>query len=74
MNRNIGKIVSLLGILATACGCSPTSTQRESQNAPTLPPEPMVTYSASDAEPGQSIEHGELILDVADLAEEILED
>ena len=43
--------------------------QRESKcdamNAQTkLLPEPTVTYSSSDAKPGQKIEHGELILDV----------
>ena len=32
--------------------------------APALPPEPVVTYSASDAEPGQRIEHGELIVPI----------
>lgn len=31
---------------------------------PALPPEPVVTHSASSAKPGQRIEHGELILDV----------
>jgi len=50
--------------LVTAAACSPTPTEREGENAPALPPEPVVTYSASDAEPGQRIEHGELIVDV----------
>ena len=66
MNRDMGKIGCVLAIIATACACSPTPTEREreSQDAPTLPPEPIVTYSASAAEPGQNIEHGELILEV----------
>jgi quercetin dioxygenase-like cupin family protein len=29
---------------------------------PVLPPEPVVTYTAADAAPGQKIEHGELII------------
>ncbi len=71
MNRDLGKIVGLLGIVATTAACSPTQTEREGKNAPALPPEPVVTYSASDAEPGQRIEHGELI-DDADKARQLL--
>lgn len=33
---------------------------------PSLPPEPVVTHASAAAQPGQRIEHGELILDVDD--------
>ncbi len=73
MNRGLRKIVSLLGIVATAavCSCAPPSPEGEATVAPALPPEPVVTYSASDADPGQRIEHGELIVD-ADEARQLL--
>lgn len=47
-------------------GCSPSSTPRtaEVKAKPALPPEPVVNHVASDAQPGQRIEHGELIVDV----------
>ena len=64
MNRALGRVLGFLGIAVTAVGCSPTSTDRQAADAVTLPPEPVVTYSASEAERGQRIEHGELIGDV----------
>jgi quercetin dioxygenase-like cupin family protein len=51
-------------------GCSQSSTPKEAPPAaqtaakPAIPPEPVVTHSAADAQPGQKIEHGELIVDV----------
>lgn len=36
----------------------------ENKTKPVLPPEPVVTHSPSDAQPGDRIEHGELIVDV----------
>lgn len=49
--------------MATTAVWSCARTESEGQ-AKALPPEPVVTYSASDAEPGQRIEHGELIVEV----------
>lgn len=66
----LGKIGVLL-VLVMAAACSPPPTDEAASTAPTLPPEPVVTYSASDAEPGQRVEHGELIGDV-DEAEQAL--
>jgi quercetin dioxygenase-like cupin family protein len=43
--------------------CARTEPGQETKVA-SLPPEPVVTYSAPDAGPGQHIEHGELIVDV----------
>jgi len=64
MNSDLGKVVGLLGIVAVAAACSPTHTERAGKNVPALPPEPVVTYSETDAEPGQRIEHGELMVSV----------
>jgi quercetin dioxygenase-like cupin family protein len=58
--------MSLLGVAVTLAACSPAATPppTDATMQPTLPPEPAVTYSPSDAQPGQRVEHGELILDV----------
>ncbi|MDX1618373.1 MAG: cupin domain-containing protein [Balneolaceae bacterium] len=44
--------------------CDQSDSEGEVDTASALPPEPEVTYSEADAEPGQRIEHGELILDI----------
>ena len=43
MSGNLWKFVGLLAGAATGITCSPTQTKREGNNAPALPPEPMVT-------------------------------
>jgi quercetin dioxygenase-like cupin family protein len=64
-----GIAVSLAFAFALA-GCSQNTTPKESQPAeqaaakPAVPPEPVVTHTSADAQPGQKIEHGELIVDV----------
>jgi quercetin dioxygenase-like cupin family protein len=57
-----GALCLALGFL----GCSPAPAPRPAEvgTTPALPPEPVVTHSSSDAQPGQRIEHGELIVDV----------
>ncbi len=65
MNRDLVNIVGLLGIAVMAAACSSTVAERGTNNALALPPEPVVTYSASDAESGQRIDHGEWIADVS---------
>ena len=72
MNRDLVNIVGLLGIAVMAAACSPTVAERGTNNALALPPEPVVTYSASDAEPRQRIEHGELIIVNVDDARQVL--
>ena len=49
-------------------GCSKESTPpvADSQATSTLPPEPVVTFTAADAKAGERIEHGEWIVDVDD--------
>ncbi len=60
--------IGALAVVLMLSGCSQESTPSvaDSQSTPTLPPEPVVNHTAADAEPGQKIEHGELILGVDD--------
>lgn len=64
--KGIHKIVGFLGIAAMAVmtSCDRTDSEGEAKAAPALPPEPVATYTEADAEPGQRIEHGELIVAV----------
>ena len=56
--------VVVLG-LALVVGCTPSQTTTDDgKAAATLPPEPVVTHQPSEAQQGQRIEHGELILAV----------
>lgn len=68
MNTSLRMIMGVLGIAATVAACSPGVNQRKAQmdKRPGLPPEPVVTYSSTDAQPGQTIKHGEWIVDVDD--------
>jgi quercetin dioxygenase-like cupin family protein len=64
--KRLREIVGVLG-LALCAGCSSPSTaagSAERKAKPTLPPEPVVNHMPSDAQPGQKIAHGELIVDV----------
>jgi len=73
MTRSLGKLVALIGIPVGLAACSPTPTPKEEQVEvrPALLPEPTVTYSEAAAEPGQRIEHGEVIVE-ADEARQAL--
>jgi quercetin dioxygenase-like cupin family protein len=53
-----------LGILLLGCSRTSPPPPAEVKAKPVLPPEPVVNHSPSDAQPGQRIEHGELILEV----------
>ena len=66
MIRRLRNLVGALSLGMVFLGCSPTSAPPPAEvNAkPVLPPEPVVNHSPSDAQPGQRIEHGELILAV----------
>lgn len=66
MYKRLLRFVGLLGFALIVFAGSAGNHQRvtQAETKPKLPPEPTVTYSSSDAEPGQRIEHGELILDV----------
>ena len=73
MNRNSWK-VRILGIavfavvsvvvMDSACSSRSAPSTGASPGRPALPPEPSVTYSQADAQPGQTIQHGELIVNV----------
>lgn len=66
MNHSLRRIVGVLGLGLALLGCSPDSPPPlvAAEAKPPLPPEPVVTHAPSDAQPGERIEHGELILDV----------
>jgi quercetin dioxygenase-like cupin family protein len=66
MHQGLLRLVGVLGFALIVFVGSPGENQRTTQVYAQikLPPEPIVTYSSSDAQPGQRIEHGELILDV----------
>jgi len=66
MIRKPREFLGALGLALVLLGCSSSSSPRAAQVKvkPALPPEPVVNHSPSDAQPGQRIEHGELILDV----------
>ena len=59
-------VVGALSLALVLLGCSSPSAPRsaEVRAKPVLLPEPVVNHSPSDAQPGQKIAHGELILDV----------
>ncbi len=66
MKRRVRKIVAMFGLTLTLVACQRASTPplAGGKAKPARPPEPVVNHSPSDAQPGQRIEHGELILDV----------
>src|SRR5262245_19477953 len=69
MNPRLRHVTGALGLTLLFTGCSPAPSPppaapaAEAQPKRSLPPEPVVTHSASDAQPGQKIEHGELIVE-----------
>ena len=52
-----------LAMMVSACSPAATPPPADVKARASLPPEPVVTHSAADAQPGQRIEHGELILE-----------
>lgn len=58
-------VAGAISVALVLPGCSPAPTPPPAPVAakPALPPEPVVNHAPSDAQPGQRIEHGELILD-----------
>jgi len=64
MNGTSGRIAGLFGaaLIAAACAQSQERGIGEARAKPLLPPEPVVTHTAAGAEPGQRIEHGEMIV------------
>ena len=66
MIKRLREVVGALGLAMVLPGCSPASAPpvAEVKAKPVLAPEPVVNHLPSDAQPGQRIEHGELIVDV----------
>ena len=66
MVKRLREVVGAVSLALVLPGCSPASAPppAEVKAKPVLPPQPVVNHSPSDAQPGQRIEHGELILDV----------
>ena len=64
MNRRMRGIIVPLSLALTIVGCSqqsqPPAARVETQ--PALLPEPVVNHTQTDAQPGEKIEHGEVIL------------
>jgi hypothetical protein len=67
--QGMGLLVGALGLALVLVGCTPPTppppaeTEAAVEARPVLPPEPVVNHSPSDAQPGEKIEHGEVILD-----------
>ena len=61
-----GAMIGAFSLALVLLGCSSPSAPppAEVKATPVLEPEPVVNHSPSDAQPGQKIAHGELILDV----------
>src|SRR6476660_4851183 len=71
MSQRVIGIVGVLGLALglPACSRAPVPPVQEVRTEPTRPPrlpEPVVNHSPSDAQPGQQIAHGELIVGVDD--------
>ncbi len=66
MNQWLRHGLGMLSLALVLGGCTVSSNgdSAEVGQKPALLPEPVVTHSPSDAEPGQTIEHGEWILGV----------
>lgn len=62
--RTVGALIVV--VLLSGCSQESTPSVADSKSPPVLLPEPVVNHSAADAEPGQKIEHGEVILGVDD--------
>ncbi len=73
MDHRMRQIVGALCFGLILLGCSPRSAPppAEVKAQPTLLPEPVVNHSPSDAQPGQRIEHGELIIDVDEATKQL---
>ncbi len=61
------QVIGALGLLMILAGCSPAAAPPPVADVaakPKLPPEPIVTHTASNADAGQRVDHGEWIVDV----------
>jgi hypothetical protein len=63
--RNLGGVVGLTLALA-GCASASAPPPADVKAKPVLPPEPVVNHQPADAQAGQKIAHGELMVDVDD--------
>lgn len=61
MSRALAVIAGVVGVVVMGVVYSPSDAQKDAKGTGTLPPEPTVTHTASEAGSGQRIEHGEWI-------------
>lgn len=68
MSHSRWSVIGAMSLALALAGCSAPSTSSTAavMTKPALLPEPVVNHTATDAQPGQKIEHGELILGVDD--------
>ena len=73
MGERVREVIGALSLTLILLSCSraPAPLSKEVVAKPTLPPEPVVNHSPSDAQAGQRVEHGELILDVDDAKKQL---
>jgi quercetin dioxygenase-like cupin family protein len=66
-------IVAVFGLAWALLGCSPGSAPPPpaAEEKPALLPEPVVNHTQADAQPGERIEHGELILGVDEARQQL---
>ena len=65
MNQRLRELLGALSFGLVLSGCSPDVTPPPvAVKTTALPPAPVVNHLPSDAQPGQKIDHGELIVDV----------
>jgi quercetin dioxygenase-like cupin family protein len=62
--RNPLIVFTIWTIVVALFSCQRGTEQPPAAEKAKLPPEPVVTYSSSDAQPGQRVEHGEWIVEV----------
>ena len=73
MNQRLREVVVALSLALVVLGCSraPAPPPAEVKAKAVLPPVPVVNHSPSDAQPGQKIEHGELLVDADEASRQL---
>ena len=73
MGERVREVIGALSLTLILLSCSraPAPLSKEVEAKPALPPEPVVNHSPSDAQAGQRVEHGELILGVDDARKQL---
>ena len=64
MNQKLRGAAVALGLSLILLGCTRSAETPPAETGRPQPPEPAVTHTAADAQPGEKVEHGEVILTV----------